>query len=601
MWGFGARFMDFLQAWGRTCARPESRRQTANHGRRLLLATLSLSSVLSWGAVPLEVSIYGHPYPLYLEPNDSLISVLDAHAGTLSAAASDEHFRGRLVGQAGSWARLSRVDDHWRGVVSLAGELYVIDAADANEVNSGLSSTGSGLEAQAQSLLSLEATPVSDYASARCGMDHGQAGSDIFSNLSTAKQTLSETTMSPEAQKVAFSSLCTSSVNGICLLAELEVVADQQFQQDLTSAGLDPEGELLAMINIVEGYYLNDFNIAFDTLTLELLNSVVFSSTTDADTLLLDVAQKRANGVLSFERNDFSILHLLTGREFDGGTAGIAYLETLCANASATGTSQLIDSVSGAPHIPVTALVLAHEIGHNMGASHDGEGNSCGPGYVMEATLSGLASSFSSCSIASIQSQISSLADPAICVNFPVDVGITADAANPTQVDEGTIFTLSYDLQASSGFQPLFTLVVNGSVPAGEGQISAVRLNGLGCSLSSDNLSYQCNLDNPPASARLVVDAVAETVVDGAESRFGHQVSFTNTSDVVDVNTGNEELVSNIIVNETGAPAPDLQTDSQTSSSGGGGGGGALGWPLLLILACLAQCHPRRRTLLRLS
>ncbi len=597
MRGIGSRFMDFLPGQGRAGARPESRRRAVNRWRRLLSATLSLVSVFSWGAVPLDVSIYGHPYPLYLEPNDHLISVLGPNAGTLSAAAPDEHYRGRLVGEAGSWVRLSRVDDRWRGVVSLAGELYVIDTGDASNVDSGLSPAGGGPEVRSQSLPSLEATPVNDYASVRCGMDHGAAGSDIFSNLSSAKQTLSENAMSPEAQKVEFSSLCASSVNGICLLAELEVVADQQFQQDLTSAGLDPEGELLAMINIVEGYYLNDFNIAFDTLTLELLNSVVFSNTTDADTLLRDVTQKRADDLLSFERNDLSIFHLLTGREFDGGTAGIAFLGTLCSNASATGTSQLIDSFSGAPHIPVTALVLAHEIGHNMGASHDGEGNSCGPGFVMEATLSGFASRFSDCSISSIQNNISSLANPAACVNFPVDVGIAADAANPTQVDEGTIFTLSYDLQASSGFQPLSTLMVNGSVPAGEGLISAVRLNSLGCSLSSDNLSYQCILDNPPATARLVVDAVAETVVDGAESRFGHQVSFTNTSDVVDVNTGNEELVSNIIVNETGAPAPDLQPDSQTSSSGGGGGGGALGWPLLLILACLAHRHPRRRTL----
>ena len=537
----------------------------------------------------LSVNIYGYPYQVALDANERLQVEGVAEEGL--------HYRGKLVGQEDSWARLSQIDGHWQGVVSLAGELYVVNPTLSARVTTTSetpavagASDASGPAVAEATVATLEALPAAETGNARCAMSAQASMFGPFKDTASAMQLQGDSAMfRPRAQQVVYSQLCASTVGGVCLLAELEVVVDQQFQQRLSTAGLDTEAQVLAMINIVEGYYRNDFNIAFDTLRVELLTSEVFTTTDDAADLLDDISVKRFNRLLAFDNNIRAIMHLLTGREFAGGTAGIAYLETLCREAVATGTTQLLESFSGL-NLPLTALVMAHEIGHNFGAFHDGDGNSCGAGFVMAGTLAPSATNFSSCSISSIQNHIGSVNNPGLCASYPIDVGIAAVADNPAQVDADSTFTLSYDLQADRAFQSIGSLLVTGSVPAGQGQFQSVRLNGLGCSLAADALSYQCQLSSPPDTASLVVEAIAATELDGAESSFSHQASVANTSDVLDINQANDQAVSRVIVNlqeqePEVTPEPEPAPPVRRS---GGGGGGAIGWSLLLVLLVLA-------------
>ncbi len=59
----------------------------------------------------------------------------------------------------------------------------------------------------------------------------------------------------------------------------------------------------------------------------------------------------------------------MTGRNLETQTVGIAYISGLCSAEFGTSLSQSgLDTMRA-------ALIAAHEIGHNFGAPHDGEGN----------------------------------------------------------------------------------------------------------------------------------------------------------------------------------------------------------------------------------
>lgn len=556
--------------------------------RYLLCCCLAALSIVASGVQSASISLYGHIYPLELTSNERLLETGLSGSGD---GISSHHYQGSVPGVDGSWVRVSQVDGRWQGVLSMGGETYVIDSP-ATPVTLAESGT------QGLQLATMTAEPASNFQVAPCGVDHGEGEQAILAS----RQRYSMESLagsgeqgaagsSPIAQEVAFSSLCASTINGVCLLAELEVAFDQQFQQVLTDADESPADQALAIINMVEGYYRNDFNIAFDTLTVELLTETVFTTSQDATELLEDIRIKRQNDQISFERSSQSLFHLVTGRDFNDGTAGIAYAGSMCEAQYATGTTQLIQDFSG-PHTALTALVMAHEIGHNMGAGHDVDDNSCSSGFIMEATLNIFANGFSSCSQSEIQDYISTIPSPSLCMNFPVDIAISAEGDNPANVTEGESFTLSYTVQTNAGFMPVTSVQVSGSVPSGQGTFSSATLNGLGCTVASDSLSYQCQVDDPPTSMTLVVDALAETVLDGADSTYSHQVNLVSASDLTDVNSGNEQVQSVVVVaeNET-PPEPEPQTPAASRSSGGGGSSG--GW-LLAALTLLAYGRYRR-------
>lgn len=437
------------------------------------------------------INIYGHPYSLELKENTELARQL---SGVPSATDGRKlrfadwqsvpatHYQGRLSDREDSWVRLSEVDGQWQGIVSLAREIYLVKSVDGV----------------------LIAEPASSFQPVACGCGPsrpGQAKVLLDPNIHSALEMPSE---------VAFSSLCATNIDGVCLLAEVEFVFDTLFQNEF---GANARAQAESLINMAEGFYRNDFNIIFDTITLELLSSDVFSDTTDSGDLLDDIQIKKRNNQLSFVQNNRALLHLVTGRNFDGNTAGVAFVDALCNRFGfSAGTSQLLRNFNGSPNMSLTALVVAHELGHNFGADHDGEGNSCDDSsFIMAPSVNSSISQFSSCSISTMQEAISALTAPELCFNFPVDISIVADASNPQSATAGNEITLQYDVGVREAFRAVPTVQVSGSVPAGEGRINSAELNGQPCTVSGDGLSYQCSLNNPLSDMSLQVSVVANT------------------------------------------------------------------------------------------
>ena len=68
--------------------------------------------------------------------------------------------------------------------------------------------------------------------------------------------------------------------------------------------------------------------------------------------------------------SQFCLVHLLTYRDFTGGLQGFAYVDTVCGKKQNTGFTTALNHQKRTS-LDFVKLAFAHEIGHNLGASHD--------------------------------------------------------------------------------------------------------------------------------------------------------------------------------------------------------------------------------------
>jgi uncharacterized membrane protein YgcG len=318
---------------------------------------------------------YGRHFDIDLEPNANIASGVSADRPDIKP------YRGTVAGQAGSWVRLTRTRDGWRGVVNDGQELYAIEPASEmkNTAVQPLPENG----ASSAPVMYRLADAILPNGAGFCGND--------------GNESLTRSTALKEFTRVA-TDLAMKDTTGVATRQlTVGVVADHTFTDAI---GGDPEGAIVARWDIVDGIWSSQVGIKIVLAPITILTDTNdrFSATTVSGDLLQEVAGYRA-GLSAHEGT--GLTHLLTGRSMDGNIIGISYLGAVCNGSQAVSLSQSTTSLT------MGALIAAHELGHSFNAVHDGVPGSCSTTaqtYLMAPTIN-FSNQFSACSLQAINTR----------------------------------------------------------------------------------------------------------------------------------------------------------------------------------------------------
>jgi len=295
-------------------------------------------------------------------------------------------WRGQLTGLPGSWFRLLQDGEELSGIIADGTDTYFIEprrrVADLLLETPASYAPTNVIFRLADTLVpqGLMACSTNDAASPANGLVNGQTA---FAKLNAELQSASGITLETDRPHLL-----------------VGVIADESFLNEYADQA---ENEIALIFNTVQGIYANELGIELDidavfSVTPEVTSP--FSATDVAGKLLTELADWR-----NHNQRHLGHTHLLTRKNLVNASgnplAGISYL-------AQPGGSGICNPVTGASLSRdisgLTALIVAHELGHNMGAPHDGDPDSiCSATpdseFIMSSRISRRTSlSFSNCS-----------------------------------------------------------------------------------------------------------------------------------------------------------------------------------------------------------
>ena len=106
---------------------------------------------------------------------------------------------------------------------------------------------------------------------------------------------------------------------------EISLIADNAFQQPKSA---DPTAAMLARLNIVEGIFSEQLGLLVLATDVRLMTPEEDPFTSTKGTTLLEQLARIARP--RRQSRSRGLAHLMTGKDLDGTTAGIAYVRTAC-------------------------------------------------------------------------------------------------------------------------------------------------------------------------------------------------------------------------------------------------------------------------------
>ena len=160
---------------------------------------------------------------------------------------------------------------------------------------------------------------------------------------------------------------------GECLITEIALASDFELFVDLGSSETAVENFMFNNLANVQTNYDDEFadEILFEVVTtfIATCNNTScdpWTNSTNAGTLLNSFQSWGQGG--GFGGVTYDVATLWTGRNFNGGTIGVAWLSGLCTNLRYN-TCENFSSSS-----QLLRVLWSHELGHNFGSGHDASG-----------------------------------------------------------------------------------------------------------------------------------------------------------------------------------------------------------------------------------
>lgn len=329
------------------------------------------------GGHVLDLSAFASPMRVTVESNSGLLDRSPREVAEAIAASNTLLLKGEVTGSKASWVRLARVGGQWSGALWDGHELYLIDDAAA------LRASGfQGVPWDAKTVI-FRQTEVR-WPAAR--------------DLVVAPYT--EAVLPPGELKLSNFGFPVhraqkGSASGSSRVLSMTIVADTEFVAINSS---DPAGAVMARINVVDGVYASQTGVALRVAHLELLEDNGPLTQTDSGDLLVEFRDYMRDSDLPQP----GLTHLFSGKNFDSNIVGVAYLGVLCSQNWGFGINEFRGSGSSG------AMILAHEMGHNFGAPHDGSGACASETFrgIMNPSING-SDQFSQCSLDTMADDIS--------------------------------------------------------------------------------------------------------------------------------------------------------------------------------------------------
>nr|QBF53418.1 metalloproteinase of class P-III MPIII-5 [Vipera ammodytes ammodytes] len=370
-------------------------------------------------AMQYEFKVKGEPVVLLLEKNKDLFSEdysethysPDGREITTNPPVEDHcYYHGRIQNDADSSASISACNG-LKGHFTLQGETYLIEPLKLPD-------------SEAHAVYKYENVEKEDEAPKTCGVTQTNWESDELIKKA------SQLNLTPEQQRYL------NSPKYIKLVIVADYIMFLKYGRSLITI----RTRIYEIVNLLNVIY-RVLNIYIALVGLEIWNNGDKINVLPEAKVTLDLFGKwRETDLLNRRKHDNA--QLLTGINFNGPTAGLGYLGSMCNPQYSAGIVQDHNKVNF-----LVALAMAHEMGHNLGMDHDGIQCTCGAkSCIMSGTLSCEASiRFSNCSQEEHRKYLinkmpqcilnkplkTDIVSPAVCGNYLVELGEDCDCGSP--------------------------------------------------------------------------------------------------------------------------------------------------------------------------
>nr|Q2UXQ5.1 RecName: Full=Zinc metalloproteinase-disintegrin-like EoVMP2; AltName: Full=Haemorrhagic 56 kDa metalloproteinase; AltName: Full=Snake venom metalloproteinase; Short=SVMP; AltName: Full=Zinc metalloproteinase-disintegrin-like Eoc22; Flags: Precursor [Echis ocellatus]CAJ01684.1 Group III snake venom metalloproteinase [Echis ocellatus] len=292
-------------------------------------------------AMQYEFEVNGEPVVLHLEKNKNLFTKdysethysPDGREITTKPLIEDHcYYHGRIQNDAHSTASISACNG-LKGHFKLQGETYLIEPLKIPD-------------SEAHAVYKYENIEKEDEALKMCGVKHTNWESD-------------------EPIKEASQLFATSEQHRFReRYIEFFIVVDQRMYNKHNNDSAAIRTWIFEMLNTVNEIYL-PWNIHVPLVGLEFwTQGDLINVVSSADKTLDSFGEWRRRDLLNRKAHDNA--HLITAMHFDAQTLGLAYTGSMCHPKYSTGVFQDSSEIN-----IFVAITLAHELGHNLGISHD--------------------------------------------------------------------------------------------------------------------------------------------------------------------------------------------------------------------------------------